>query len=266
MDNWIRGLNLFNLASSSIGLFLFGAVFLLVQFAPADLDVKVRDYAIGRVQDRVETRLQDEDVDAVLSSAQNLAGRFSSRLEDRVASARGALDTGVPELIAEIVSQICEYDCERSAEVEANIRQAYEANMARYGLGLDRLRAFVEGEYQQIVNALKAELRLFSAINFVALLAVFLVGLMKARAAVHLVPASSILLIATLASASWYLLGQNWLLAILFSDYWGWGYAGLIAVLFGMLVDIVLFKATVTTQVLNGLGSALGGAFQISPC
>lgn len=257
---------IFNIATAAAGMVLFGAVFLLVWLAPADLDSRVRDFALAHVQDRVETRLQQDDVTSVLDSAEGLAGRFSSRLEERVSSARDALDAGVPELVAEIVSQICEYDCERSREVESQVREMFERSIVRHSMALDRLQDFVEVEYSRVVSELRRDIGIFSGTNVIVLAMVLLLGLFRGRASAHLLPFATILLVATLLAASWYVLGQNWLLTILFSDYWGWGYTTLLGVIAVFLGDIAFFQARLTSAVLNAIGGALGNAFTLVPC
>jgi hypothetical protein len=243
----------FNLIASSLGAIVFGALFLLVQFAPGDLDVKMRDYAVDRVQQKLETRLQSDEVDSVLSTAESLAGRLSSGFEERIANARLALEIGLPEFVGNVVSQVCEGDCERGAEVEANIRAFYEAQIERYGIRIEQLRAFIAGEYAEIVNALKSELKIFSGSTFVVMLSAALIAAFRGKAAAHLLPVSALLLVSTGLAISWYIFGQNWFMAVLFSDYWGWSYAVFLGIIISLLADIVLLKARVTTFLLNGL-------------
>ena len=230
---------------------MFGVLLLLVQFAPDDLDIKIRDYAVDRVQEKLETRLQSDEVDSVLSTAESLAGRLSSRFEERIANARLALEAGLPEFVGNIVSQICEGDCQRGAEVEDSIRGFYEAQIERYGIRLEQLRGFIGREYADIFNALKGELRVFSGSTFLVMFLAALIAAFRGKAAAHLVPVSSLLLVSTGLAISWYVFGQNWFLAVLFSDYWGWSYAVFLGVIILLLADIVLFKARVTTFLLN---------------
>lgn len=75
-----------------------------------------------------------------------------------------------------------------------------------------------------------------------------------------------LLTLATILSSSIYLFGQDWFYTILYNDYMGFGYLVYIAVIFGVLMDIALNKARVTTEVINGIANAIGLTFSVQPC
>jgi hypothetical protein len=248
---------------SGLGVVVFASILALVQFAPDDLETRARDFALESVEARIENRLQDENTDRVLAGAQDIAGRFSDRLEGRVASVRAAIDEGLPELIADIIANACEFDCQRRAELTQNARAFFDSYMARYGIALETFRDIVEGEYEEIVEAIKADLTIFSACNLVLLLFIALLAMYRGSASAHLVPFAGLVLFSTFAAASWYLFGQDWFLTILFNNYWGYGYTILLGTIVIFLVDIAFFKAVMTTVVLNTVGA---GLFRLSPC
>ena len=263
---FLTGFRVAILIISGLGVVVFAGVLALVQFAPDDLETRARDFALETVETRIEARLQDENTDRLLNGAQDIAGRFSDRLEGRIATARTAIDEGLPELIADIIANACEFDCQQRAELTQNVRAFFESYMARYGIALETFRDIVEGEYEEIVEAIKADLTIFSASNLVVLLFIALLAMFRGSASAHLVPFAGLVLFSTLAAASWYVLGQDWFLTILFNDYWGYGYTILLGMIVIFLVDIAFFKAVMSTAVLNLIGAALGGAFRLSPC
>lgn len=62
----------------------------------------------------------------------------------------------------------------------------------------------------------------------------------------------------TVLMALCYVLGQNWMMTINFSDYLGWGYSVFLAAIAAFLLDIALNAARITSMVFNALSSAVG--------
>jgi len=254
------------LSVSVLGALVFGSLFALVQLAPDDLEARASDFALATVETRLQERFQREDADRLLDGAQSVAGRFSDRFEERIQTARTAMNEGLPELISDAIANACEIDCEQRAELTQSVRDFFEAYLARYGLALDTLRDIIEGEYAEIVDEIKTDLTIFSVSNLVVLVLIGVLAIIRAPAMAHLVPFAGLTLLFTLAAASWYAFGQDWILTILFNSYWGYGYTTLLGVIIVFLADIAFFRAAMTTVVLNGVGSVLGGAFKLSPC
>lgn len=137
--------------------------------------------------------------------------------------------------------------------MEASIRGFYETQIERYGIRPERLPSFIAGEYAEIVNALKGELKISSDSTFLVMFLAALIAASRGKAAAHLILVSSLLLVSTGLAVSWYVFAQNWCMAMLFSDYSGWGYATFLGISIALLADIVLFKSRVTTFLLNSL-------------
>ena len=123
----------------------------------------------------------------------------------------------------------------------------------------------VENHYHQTLAAVRADVQLFLISNLFLLCFALVLSIFKARAALHLLPVSVSLTMATVLAASWYVFGQNWLLTILYGDYWGWGYLGLVGGMFLLLCDIALNKARISTGIVNTIGSAFN-IVPIVPC
>ena len=93
-----------------------------------------------------------------------------------------------------------------------------------------------------------------NAIAFFGVLAVTLAPVQKKPLVIY--PAV-ILIAAVVISTSIYLFSTDWFYAILFQNYWGYGYAALMAVIFGFLLDIVVNRARVTLQIVSALPNGL---------
>jgi hypothetical protein len=92
------------------------------------------------------------------------------------------------------------------------------------------------------------------------------VSFAKPKAIAHLFLPGVLLLSATVLASAIYIFGQDWFYTILYNDYMGFSYLAYIAVIFGILLDIALNKARVTTEVINGIANAVGSAFSVLPC
>jgi len=98
---------------------------------------------------------------------------------------------------------------------------------------------------------------------FLVLLAV---SFAKPQAMAHLFVPGVLLVLATLIASTIYIFGQDWFYTILYNDYMGFGYLVYLSVIFSVLMDIVLNKARVTTEIINGVAQGLGSALSVSPC
>ncbi|MGB3626759.1 MAG: hypothetical protein WA989_13070 [Henriciella sp.] len=92
-------------------------------------------------------------------------------------------------------------------------------------------------------------------------LALFL-SIFRGPAARHLLPISITLTVTTILAVVWYAFGQDWVMTVIYSDYWGWGYSFLLAGLSALMIDIAANRARVTSAILN----ALPGGMSFSPC
>ena len=73
---------------------------------------------------------------------------------------------------------------------------------------------------------------------------------------------AGLLFIATVASIAIYIFGQNWFYTLVFSNYMGWGYLTYVGVIFGFLLDIVFNGASITTSIVEAIGSFFKGILE----
>lgn len=128
------------------------------------------------------------------------------------------------------------------------------------------MEQLVVGKYDKVMDELRADLKIFTGSNAIMLAFAFLLSVFKGKAAAHLAPISFMLTASTVLMALWYVFGQNWVMTIIFSDYWGWGYSIFLAAIGAFLLDIALNAARITSVVFNTLSSAVGSAFHFVPC
>ncbi|MCP3972842.1 MAG: hypothetical protein GY717_21495 [Rhodobacteraceae bacterium] len=75
-----------------------------------------------------------------------------------------------------------------------------------------------------------------------------------------------ILSTATLCAVYWYVFEQDWVMALLFGEYMGWAYLGLVTFCVAVLTDVALNRARATTRGLNLLFNMLGVPATLMPC
>ncbi|WP_197675000.1 hypothetical protein [Halopseudomonas salegens] len=165
-----------------------------------------------------------------------------------------------------IIASMCGYDCEKKKALAQSITSGYMERINNIQIAENTLSDIVKGKYLEIVNNLKLDLRIFLGSNLAMFLILLAMSFVKPAAVKHLFVPGLLLVAATMLSSSIYIFGQDWFYTILYNDYMGFGYLAYIAVIFGLLLDIALNRARVTTEVLNGMASAFGSAFSVAPC
>lgn len=255
-----------NLVLSGFGAAVFAALFLYLVFAPGDFDQRTRDFAIAKVEGRIDETMSAVAHSDTADGLSSLAGRFSERLEQRIETFRDGLDAGMDEFIADVLAATCELDCERREEARAAVHDVFETSIARYGAALDRIESLIVGEYQTVMDELRTDLKVFSGSNFLALFFALGLSVFRGKASAHILPIAVALTTATCLAIVWYAFGQDWVMTIIFSNYWGWAYAIILAVLSVLMIDIAANKARVTSVLFNMVGNALGGGVSFSPC
>ena len=255
-----------NMVLTFVGAAVFVSLFLYITLAPKDFDQRTRDFAISKVRAEVDQQLGDIANSDNATRISEFAGRISGRLQARVDGMRASLDSGIDVVIADILAAACKLDCERRDEAAAAVRGFFEGSLERYGFALDRLSDLVEGEYDEVMDELRIDLKIFSGSNAVALCFAFLLSVFRGRAAAHLLPISICLTVSTVIAVLWYWQGQDWITSILYSEYWGWSYSIVLGGLSLLMVDIAANKSRVTSTVMNWIGSVFGGAFSFVPC
>jgi hypothetical protein len=249
----------------SIGLFgilLFGVLFFFT-FASSET---IEESAKGFVKYQIEKEMRENQRLLTESSVADKARGIAEKLGKESEQIQENLEHNLPEKIASVISSMCGYDCERKKALAQSITSDYLERLKSISIAQDTLGYLIKGKYIEIVGNLKIDLRIFLGSNCLMFLILLIVSLSKPKAIAHLFLPGLLLLSATILASTIYIFGQDWFYTILYSDYMGFGYLAYIAVIFGVLVDIALNKARVTTEVINGIANAVGSAFSVAPC
>lgn len=250
---------------TGIGTLLFGALLGWIIFAPDRIDEHARSMAVAEVRQRVEMRLEGIEASvagrgldyATRQLAPELRPRMERLEEEFGAGADRLVASSVTnEIIIDLLMSACRIDCDRDEGSIGPTRARHDELVAKYGVALDRLRAIATSEYDRTVNEIRAELTIFAAINFVALLAAFLLAIGKPQEIRRLLTISVLLTVGTLIAATWFLFGRDWIAVIIFSHYWGWSYAILLGLIIAALADIAFNKARIVDAAVGSLGNS----------
>ncbi len=244
------------------GILLFGVLFSITFSSPEIIEKSAK----GFVKYQIEKDVREKQKLISQSSVANKALSITKNLGIESEKIQKNLDNNLPERIANVIASMCDYNCERKNALALSITSGYLDRLKNINIAQDTLGNIIKEKYIEIVANLKFDLRVFFGTNFSMFLFLLILSFAKPKAIAHLFLPGLILLLATILSSSIYIFGQDWFYTILYNDYMGFGYLTYVAVIFGVLIDIALNKARVTTEVINGITNAVGSAFSVLPC
>jgi hypothetical protein len=247
---------------AALGLLLFGGLFALTFGVPDALEKSARAFVQQQITTEIRQRFSESKLGAVAANAGALAERFGIDQD----ALRKDLQNRLPEYIDKAMAKLCGYDCERRKLLAISVTRGYVDRIRNLQIGRNTLGQIVQGHYLETVQQLRTDLRIFLGCNALLFLAILLVSWARPVATAHLLLPAGLLLLATLAASSIYLFGQNWFYTIVFNDYMGWSYAVYVGVIFGFLLDIMLNKARITTDLINQILLAIGSMVVVVPC
>lgn len=255
MSTTLRSIGIF-------GLVLFGILFFITFLSPETIEQSAKGFVKYQIEKEVREKHQAVSQSSVTSKAINIAeklGLESEKIQEN-------LKNGLPEKIASVIASMCGYDCERKKALAQSITSGYLDRFKSIEVAQDTLGDLIKGKYVEVVGDLKIDLRIFLGSNFAMFLILLAVSFSKPKAMTHLFLPGVLLVLATVIASAIYIYGQDWFYTILYNDYMGFGYLAYLSVIFGVLMDVTLNKARVTTEVINGIANALGSTFSVLPC
>ncbi|RBP53664.1 hypothetical protein [Arenicella xantha] len=245
-----------------LGALLFGVLFSATFASPELIEESARDFVKYQIAKEVQAKQQLLSDSTVANKALEMAEKLGMESEQ----IQEDLDNNLPERIATVLASLCGYDCEKKKAITQSITTAYLERIKNINSAQETLGKIVKGKYLEIVGNLRFDLRIFLGTNFVMFTVLLAISFAKPQAISHLFLPGVLLLFATLLSSLIYVFGQDWFYTILYNDYMGFGYLAYIGVIFAGLVDIVFNRARITTEIINGIASAIGSAFSVVSC
>lgn len=244
------------------GILLYGTLFLMTFVSSEKIEDSAKAFVKSQIEKEIRAKQKLISESAVTDAVLNLAAELGFEKEKIQAD----LDNNLPEKIAGIIASMCGYDCENKKALAQSISSGYLERIKNIRVAEQTLSDIVKGTYLEILSNLKRDLRIFLISNLTMFFIILVVSFLKPSNVQHLFLPGTLLALATMIAASLYIFGQDWFYTILYNDYMGFGYLVYVGVIFGILMDISLNKAKVTTEIINGIANAFGSAFSVVAC
>lgn len=237
-----------------LGTLLFGAAFALSFIDPLRVEHVAQELLRREVEARTTESLQAFERTRIGQFAQRLAASHAESAE----AVRQQLQQRLTPLVQAVVAEMRDPDCPCRHVLIESVGSAAGGKLGELLQGsAERLTAFIRTKYVEVAGALLREFRLFTGANAVMFALLLLVLVVKRDARAQLLPVVAVLLGTVVIVGYLYLFQQNWLHTIVFGDYVGWAYLLYLALVAGLLADLLFNRARVTARVAGTFGATV---------
>jgi hypothetical protein len=243
------------------GILLFGLGFAATFLAPLHYERAAKAFVTAKLQQQVRQRVEVVGDGRLAAVALRLQQQYQADID----AMRTQLLSGIDARIAAAVARMQDIDCECRQRMRAGLEAAGRLQITRLERAEPQLRRLIEGGYGGIVADLLRDLRIFTGVNLLAFALLVLLSALKPQHVRQLFVPGLLLAVASIAASGIYLFGQNWFFTLLYNDYVGASYAVWLLLVYGLLLDVALFRARVTSRLLEAVASALGKSVA-APC
>jgi len=249
-----------------IGLILFTLPLALTYATPAWLEGYAKDFIAAQIQSQLGSAIDAFAPTAGESKLAKAAQFVYQRKEEKVLQIKQQLKAQLPERMAAVVAEMADLDCECRQQFTRFFAEGFSFESGLLQQANDRLLGAMKGKYMQVATDLRTDVRLFSGASAAIFALLLALSGLKPRAVAHLLLPGALLMTSTLIAAYLYVFEQNWLLTIIYGDYQAGTYLIWLALIFGLLMDIVMNAGRVVTTVLNAGFEAVGSTVTLAPC
>lgn len=245
-----------------VGIAIFLPLFLLTFSNPNSIEKVGKSFIEWKLTSAV-----DKKVDSLHIPTSSKLGSFLNKVAgDKLNGLKQSLKDDLPALLAAEIAKVSNLSCECRKNWERRIANSINIEISSMQKVKERVADFSQAKYMEIASKLTKDVRVFLGVNSVVFILFILASLLRPKAVVHLFLPGALLLVSTVFCSYFYIFEQDWLLTILYDNYTGFAYLGYLAFVFGILCDIAFNKGRVTTEVVNGVLSAIGHASILVPC
>ena len=250
------------LALSTLGLLVFGGLLAVLLSDPAAFETRIRGLAVAQVKESTAEFARERGLELEALSGADEPDRFGAladAMQARSEQYGAAIEARLDAAVANWLTRACALDCERREATRKAVRDYIKAGRDRFGGAADTLRGFALGRYDRTVRGLHRSLVIVCLSNIVVFGGIIALTVARPRFMPALVKIGALAFISVAAMSLWYVAGQDWISAILFNSFVGWGYAVFMGVLFLALLDVALNRARVLGLIMNVTGSVTVG-------
>jgi len=248
------------------GTVIFAFFFALTFHTPEWIEQFAAGFIEKEVSKRVDTAIDSVKPPAGDSALSRAAASLYAKNEEAIEGYRESLRNKVHERMADAIAKARDLDCEcrdkwaqwLKDDASMQIRLLQKANQG--------ITDFVQSNYARVVVDLKRDIRIFTSANGLVFFLILFLVILKPEAYLQIFVPSLLAAAATVVCSYFYIFEQNWLLTIIFNDYLGFTYIAYLAVVFGLMCDIILNRARITTQIVNTVFDVVGSTASAVPC
>ena len=249
-----------------IGLLLFGSAFLLTYGVPDSIEKVAETFIKNKVEEETNEKIDSLGTAAKNNKLVRMAGKLFKNKEKEIDELKQKLKSKAHEKLAGVIAEMRDLSCECRKIHAQRIKNGYIYKIALLESANAKLVDFMKTKYMDVVNNLKADLRIFTGSNTVIFLFLMFLSFLNPKAISLLFLPGTLLFTSTIICSYFYLFEQNWFFTLIYNDFIGYGYLGYIGVLFLFLSDIAFNNGRVTCEILNAIFHAIGSAMEFSPC
>jgi hypothetical protein len=253
-----------------LGIFVFVPLFLFTFADPQLVETSAKSFIEWKLNS--ETNKKIDSVQLPESSRfEKLLGNKAKELrkeaEAKLAKVKQQLKADVPAILSAEIAKMLNVDCECRMKWESKLRNTMELDIVVLEKARSKLIDFGQAKYMEIVEKLTLDVRVFLGTNAVIFIFLLIVSFFKPKAIRHLFLPGILMIVSTVICSYFYIFEQNWFYTIIYNEYTGFGFLAYLTFVFAILSDIAFNKARITTEILNGIFNAVGGAVSsFSPC
>lgn len=252
-------------ALGAAGTLLFASLFAFTFERPLWVERAARDFISAQVEKQVGShvaRVVGDDTGRLARAADTIRRRNAARMDEL----HGWLQGKLHEKIAAALVDVRDPDCVCRERVASLLRAGLLQTLSALEASNAQLTDFIQGRYLRVVAELKRDLRIFTATNAAACLLLLFLSFARPRTIDHLVIPGTLLAVSVFVCSYCYVFEQNWFFTIIYVDYAGFAYLGLLTCVFVMLLDIFLNRGRIVVRLANGMLAAVGSAATLSTC
>ena len=250
-----------------IGTILFGLLFSITFKVPGFVEDMGKDFIQYQIQKKTNEKIEQVKLNNKDSKLGKLAAALYNKNQKKIDEVKKSLKTKAHEKMAAVVAEMSDLSCECRKIYSEKIKKGFEFKLLSLQSANEKITDFMKSKYMEVSTELKRDVRIFTGSNALIFLLLLLVSFFKPQAIRHLFLPGMLLFTATLISSGFYVFEQNWLLTIIYNNYWGYTYLGFVGIVFAFLCDIVFNECRVTTEIANAILEAMGSAATaLTPC
>jgi hypothetical protein len=245
-----------------IGGTLFLSLFLFTFSDPHSIERAGKSFIKWKLASEAE-----EAIDSIRIPTSSRLGAFlNKKTGTLIEELKQNLKDNLPAILAAQITRMKDLNCECREKWQQRIASSIKMQISKLETARAWIIDFSHVRYMEIVRKLTKDVRIFLGVNSFVFLVFLLVSFLKPNAILHLFLPGALLFVSTLFCSYFYVLEQNWFLTILYDHYTGYSYLGYLAIVFGVLCDIVFNRGKVTSKILDAFFNTIGSAVSAGPC